>query len=48
MAESFFDWEQQFKKEKKKLNLLGLTDEEFKKFLEDWKKKNKKKVNEND
>ncbi|MFX0042264.1 MAG: hypothetical protein ACFE8L_05075 [Candidatus Hodarchaeota archaeon] len=45
---SFYDWELTFKKrtknnlniENKEINSLGLSDESFKDFMTEWKKKN--------
>ena len=49
-SKSYYDWELQFRnhpkkgtqpnQNKKKLNSLGLTTEEFKSFLKKWKVKN--------
>lgn len=42
---SYFDWELQFRKKKgerkrKRINSLGLYPHDFKKFMNEWKKKN--------
>ena len=45
VAESYFDWEQQFKKKKERLTKLGISEEEYKKFMKEWKEKNLQKEN---
>jgi hypothetical protein len=48
-ANSYYDWQQEFKKSskskrmkssKKKKNLIGLSNEDFRDYLAKWKKKN--------
>ncbi|MFX0188711.1 MAG: hypothetical protein ACFE8A_13355 [Candidatus Hodarchaeota archaeon] len=47
VADSYFDWEQKFKKKEDRDTKLGIKESEFKKFMKEWKEKQLKKEKNN-